>query len=168
MAVMDKSAIGIVMAMTLFPQKAREQNMKYSKDKLEKIFHRTDGRCHICRKDLILTSHGNLKVKGNWEVEHSKPRASSGTDHINNLFPACISCNRKKSTKSSAYARGENGFSAAPLSKQAKSRKRADNTFYGSTAGLIAGTVLRTPPLGLLTSIVIGAAIGFITDPERE
>ncbi len=34
-----------------------------------------------------------------WQIDHSKPRAKGGTDHLNNLNPLKTADNRKKSDK---------------------------------------------------------------------
>jgi 5-methylcytosine-specific restriction endonuclease McrA len=34
--------------------------------------------------------------RGVWEVEHSVARAKCGSNHGNNLYAACITCNRSK------------------------------------------------------------------------
>lgn len=70
--------------------------MGYSIERQREIYERTNGRCHICRKQLAWCNYGVLGTHGAWEVEHSIPRAAGGTDHLNNLYPACIGCNRSK------------------------------------------------------------------------
>jgi HNH endonuclease len=43
------------------------------------------------------------------EVEHLIPWSLGGTDHLNNLYPACIPCNRGKGTTSTRTVRAWNG-----------------------------------------------------------
>ena len=69
---------------------------KFTDKKLNAIYDRSRGYCHICGKKLAFINYGNFGKRGAWEVDHSKPRVKGGTDHPNNLYPACISCNRSK------------------------------------------------------------------------
>lgn len=73
--------------------------MKYSKERLRRIYDKTGGYCYHCYKKLAFTNYGWHPLKGAWEVEHSKPVSQGGTDHLNNLFPSCLKCNRKKGDK---------------------------------------------------------------------
>lgn len=61
------------------------------------VFEKTRGKCHYCGKTL---SYANRLRSGRaaWEVEHMRPRANGGTDHLNNLVPACWECNMSKGT----------------------------------------------------------------------
>ena len=88
--------------------------MAYSLRQLERIFDRTGGRCHLCHGDLYFDDYGAPAVLDGWEVEHSRPRARGGTDHPNNLYAACVSCNRSKGTRSSAAFRRDFGLSGPP------------------------------------------------------
>jgi len=55
--------------------------MAFSDDVLDRIFLRTDGRCHLCPEGrLCRSNYGKLGTRGAWEVEHSKARANGGTD----------------------------------------------------------------------------------------
>jgi hypothetical protein len=58
------------------------------KERLRKIFRKTDGFCHICHRKLNFANHGIGGTNGAWHVEHSKAKASGGSDHLNNLFPS--------------------------------------------------------------------------------
>ena len=66
---------------------------QYNPDRLERIYRRTDGRCHICRKKLSLVNYGRAGERGAWQIDHSRARVKGGSDHLNNLFPACIPSN---------------------------------------------------------------------------
>lgn len=70
--------------------------MRYDKETLRYIFDKTDGYCIHCGKKLSWINYGNSNGKGGWEVDHSRPKYKGGTDHLNNLVPSCIPCNRKK------------------------------------------------------------------------
>jgi 5-methylcytosine-specific restriction endonuclease McrA len=83
--------------------------MGYNDEELKIIYYKTEGYCNICGKKLSLINYGNLDGKGSWEVDHSKPVARGGTNHLNNLRPVCISCNRKKGTDTTPSARRKFG-----------------------------------------------------------
>ena len=87
--------------------------MVYDKNTLQNIYNRSSGYCHICRKKLSLINYGKNRKRGAWEVEHSCPRSKGGSDNLNNLYAACVSCNRKKGTHTSKTARHRHGFKRA-------------------------------------------------------
>jgi 5-methylcytosine-specific restriction endonuclease McrA len=70
--------------------------MSYDVEILRRIYDRTEGHCHICGKKLSFANYAISSGRGAWEVEHSVAKATGGTNHLNNLFPACITCNRSK------------------------------------------------------------------------
>lgn len=137
--------------------------MAYSVERLEKIFDRTSGFCHLCAGKLAFRNYGISGARGAWEVEHSKPKSEGGTDHLNNLYAAHISCNRSKRATCTRKARAEYGRTKAPLSskrrEQAKSRNAAGGAIVGGTLGaLIAG------PLGAVLGAAIGGKSGYDED----
>lgn len=140
--------------------------MAFDFERRGRIFGRTNGCCHICGKSLAFENYGKLGSKGAWQVEHSRPRATGGTDHLNNLFAACIPCNNAKGTVTSRSARAWNGRKRAPLSAErrqaAKSENAAAGAFVGGLLGLVAG------PVGALAGALLGGALGEETDPEAE
>lgn len=138
--------------------------MTYSKDDLDAIFARTDGRCHICWKGLARVNYGQIGKKGAWEVEHSVPRANGGTDHGNNLFPAHIRCNRSKGDGSSRAARAAHGRTRAPLSRAKQDKARAENVIAYTVIGGL-GAALLAPEL-LVLGAIAGAIAGFGADVE--
>jgi 5-methylcytosine-specific restriction endonuclease McrA len=75
--------------------------VKREETQLRAIYDRTEGQCHNCRKRLTFRNYGLFGKRGAWEIEHSVAQARGGTDHGNNLFAACISCNRSKGDSSS-------------------------------------------------------------------
>jgi len=83
--------------------------MQYDGSALRRIYDRTSGYCHICKRKMSFTNYGMARKKGAWEVEHSVPRAKGGTDHGNNLFGAHITCNREKSDFTTQTARSWHG-----------------------------------------------------------
>lgn len=139
--------------------------MGYSDDRLNKIFDRTNGRCHICGKQLSRGNRGRHGARGAWHVEHSIPRALGGTDHANNLYAACIQCNLEKGTRHTRTARAWHGNTRAPYSKATLETKRETNT--ASVALIGAGIGLRIGgPVGALIGGVLGALIGEDISPR--
>jgi 5-methylcytosine-specific restriction endonuclease McrA len=131
-------------------------------DTLDRIFSRTEGRCHICRKQLCFSNYGQLGRRGAWEIEHSLPVSKGGTDHLNNLYAACVRCNRSKGNSSTRTARAEHGYNNAPVSKQQRTR----NAVKGSAIGALA--MLLVPPQFRLLAAIVGAATGAIVGHNSE
>lgn len=138
--------------------------MAYDVEQLERIFGKTNGRCHICRSQLSFNNYGQLDARKAWEVEHSVPRAKGGTDHLNNLYAACVTCNRSKGSSTTRSARAKNGYACAPLSKS----KKMSNALTGGVVGTLA-TFLVPPHLrvaGVVFGAVVGAVIGHEVEPD--
>lgn len=70
--------------------------MSYSDDRLNDVYDKNDGKCWHCGMQLAFTNYGQYGAREAWEVDHSIPICEGGTDHLNNLVPACIRCNREK------------------------------------------------------------------------
>jgi len=138
----------------------------HSAETLEGIFVKTDGRCHLCHKRLARRNYGTCGARGAWEVDHSVPRANGGTDHGNNLFAACTSCNRSKQHGSTRTSRRANGVRRAPLSREKRAEARQANTLGAGSLAACIGGLIGGPPLALLCGVV-GAAIGWDADPEQ-
>jgi hypothetical protein len=133
-------------------------------ERLKQIFNKTNGRCHICHNNLSFSGYGNT-----WEVEHSIPRAKGGTDHLNNLFAAHLSCNRTKGTKHTRTARAEYGNTRAPHSKNKIGELQTQHSVIGAVFGGVIGLIL-TPVLGpemIFVGIAAGGAIGAGTAPSK-
>src|SRR6266581_5797613 len=128
--------------------------MKREEAELRAIYERTEGRCHICRKRLSLCNYGSFGKRGAWEIEHSVAQARGGTDHLNNLFAACILCNRSKGDSSSKSARQLHGYECAPYS----SRRRKRNAVLGAGIGSLA--MILVPPQLRLAAAIVGAVAG--------
>ena len=60
------------------------------------IFEKFDGRCAYCGREITIT---------NFQVDHIKPKASGGTDNIDNLNPSCRLCNHYKRSGDIEYLR---------------------------------------------------------------
>lgn len=135
-------------------------------NKLRKIFARTDGNCHVCRKTLSFNNHGKHGTKGAWHIEHSKARSNGGSDHLKNLYPACISCNIEKATSHSRTARAKHGNTRAPYSKKKKEEIRKSNRTTGVAIGATVGTAIGGPVGGIVGGL-IGGAFGNLTGPKK-
>jgi hypothetical protein len=132
--------------------------------RLRQIFRKTDGRCHICHCRLTFNNHGNKNAVGAWHIEHSIPRACGGTDHINNLYPACIGCNLDKGVLSSRTVRNYCGNTRAPYSR-AKKQKVKDN--YTGTGVLLGGLIgLVAGPWGVVIGATLGGMVGSENSPR--
>lgn len=136
----------------------------FATDVLERVFDRTDGRCHICYRRVAWKNYAVLGARGAWEVDHSVPRAFGGTDRITNLLPAHISCNRSKQAGSSRSARGQHGRRRAPLSGNSRQVARIRNSAIGAGLGWLAATIL-VPQIRVATTI-LGALGGASIDPD--
>ena len=139
--------------------------MAFTTEQLNKIYDRTSGYCHICHKKLAFKNYGALGARGAWEVEHSNPRAQGGTNRLNNLYPACIKCNRSKGASSTRSVRAKNGKSRAPLSIAKRKTAKAQNAVVGSAAGAAVGAILG--PIGAIAGALIGARIGHKKNPDK-
>jgi hypothetical protein len=140
--------------------------VQYTKEELRCIYDRTSGYCHLCQKKRAFTNYGRIGARGSWEVEHSRAQANGGTHRLNNLYAACIPCNRSKGVRTSRSVRLENGCSRAPLSKTARSSAKSGNALSGGALGVLAGA--RFGPVGMLIGGVVGAIIGYEANPDRD
>jgi len=138
--------------------------MTYDNDRLTRIFERTDGDCHICGGRLCYSNYNRFGTRGAWEVEHSIPLSCGGTNHLNNLFPAHISCNRSKRASSTRAARSQCGRTRAPYCRERKQRIIRDNTIRGSVIGGLIGSV--GSPWGSAAGAYIGGWIARGLNPN--
>lgn len=117
--------------------------MRYSKENLGRIFERTDGRCHLYGKKRAFKNYARFGKRGNWEVDHLKPRANGGTDHLSNLYVACISHNRSKGRRSAKEVRAKHGLVRRPMSRRQRERQE-ERKFWDVVlaCGALAGGVV--------------------------
>jgi len=134
-------------------------------ERLKRIYSKTDGYCHLCHRKLSFHNHGKHGMKGAWHVEHSVAKANGGSSHLNNLFPACITCNIIKSTKHTRTIRRTNGVSRAPYSKQKKNNIRTSNTLTGAAGGALLGSYFG--PMGTFFGSIVGAIFGDDNSPKK-
>ena len=133
--------------------------MAYTAERLFSIFSKTHGNCHICHGRLVFPCYGVSDAeRGGWEVEHSIPKSLGGTEHLNNLYPAHISCNRSKGKGSTRGARAQYGLTRAPYSQAKKESIRDDNMMYGGMVGAIFGGLVAGPPGAAVGAALFGAA----------
>ena len=133
-------------------------------ERLRRIYDKTDGCCHLCHCKLAFSNHGLHGTRGAWHVEHSTAKANGGTNHLNNLFPACITCNLEKGTLHTRTVRSRNGIYRAPLSKKRKVQIRSNNTASGVILGGTIGAVFG--PGGILIGAFLGGVIGNRNSPK--
>lgn len=139
--------------------------MNITNERLNKIFDKTRGKCHLCHKQLVFKNHGVHKSRSAWEIEHSKPRSKGGSDHFNNLFPACIKCNREKSDGTNYSVRSKRGVKKAPLSETSKNKKVLSNTLKGALGGAVFGRFFG--PVGVVIGGVVGGIVGSEVNPDE-
>ena len=79
-------------------------SLRLDDEAINYVYEKTDGYCNYCGKKLSFKNYGKLGNHGAWEIDHSKPKSKGGTDYLRNLVPACVACNRDKSTtRGSSY-----------------------------------------------------------------
>ena len=140
--------------------------MPYTAEQLRAIYDKTDGHCHFCHRKLSRKNYGAGGKRGAWEVEHSRPRARGGTDHGNNLYATCITCNRNKSDYSTRTARRRHGTSRAPFSKEEKGKMRVANTLAGAVIGGLVGSA--GAQLGVCSGQLLGRPSANESDRQRR
>ncbi len=140
--------------------------MRFNHQQLEKIFHRTSGYCHICHQSLNFNHYAARGRQGAWEVEHSNPQAKGGTHRLNNLYAACISCNRAKGTKSTRSARACHHKKRAPMSVAKRKKAKITNAAKGALLGGVAGIFIAIDVAGTLA--LIGVLIGYWRNPDAD
>lgn len=140
--------------------------MHFTEEDLNDIYDRTSGYCHICQKKLAFKNYGRFGTRGAWEVEHSNPKSCGGTNRLNNLYAACISCNRSKNNSSTRSARSAYGNRKAPLSHTARKKAKVGNAVIGGVLGAISGSIFG--PGGAIIGGAIGAKLGHKLNPDRN
>ena len=140
--------------------------MAFTNSQLKQIYDRSSGYCHLCHKKLAFKNYGIFGARSAWEVEHSNPQAMGGTHRLNNLYPACISCNRSKGASSTASVRANNGKSLAPLSTIKRKEAKNSNAWAGGAAGAAIGAFAG--PIGAMVGAIIGAHFGCKINPDKN
>ena len=79
--------------------------ISFSEERLQQIYNKTKGYCHHCDIKLAWKNYGNINGKAGWEIDHSIPISKGGTNHLNNLIPSCIPCNRDKGSRTTKQYR---------------------------------------------------------------
>lgn len=70
----------------------------FDSNTVEAVFNKSKGRCWYCGRSLDISSRAvsartSEYFISTYVIDHFLPRKSGGTDDINNLVPACWSCN---------------------------------------------------------------------------
>jgi hypothetical protein len=84
---------------------------------------------------------------------------------LNNLFAACISCNRRKGTHTTRTARAKHGKTKAPLSAKKRRSARQENAVLGGLAGAAIGAIFG--PVGAAAGAAVGAHLGHKKNPDK-
>ncbi|MDP3278605.1 MAG: HNH endonuclease signature motif containing protein [Deltaproteobacteria bacterium] len=148
----------------------RSRRRKYTAEELDKVYDRTDGRCHICTKKRDRQNYAREGLHG-WQVDHSKPIARGGTDSPQNWRMCCTGCNAAKGTMSARRAREEHG-SRSPVSAKEVQRQRAEmvrSAVLGAAAlGCIAWYQwdLSTGVILAVAALALGIALALNFDPN--
>jgi len=91
-----------------------------------KVYVKCGGRCAYCGKEITLKQMQVDHIEPQWTTVEDKyllrDGITRGTNHIDNLNPACVRCNKWKSTFSVERFRGE-------ISKQAERLQRDSSAF---------------------------------------
>ena len=139
--------------------------MSFTDDQRNSIYDRTSGRCHLCHKKLSFNNYGLHGQRGAWEVEHSIARAHGGTNRLNNLYAACIACNRSKGVRATRGVRAGNGYSKAPLAVHKRRETKRWNAIGGGLLGAIVGAAFGPP--GAWIGGAIGAKLAHDQNPDH-
>lgn len=142
--------------------------MGYTDDELTDIFERTDSCPHLCFARLAFSNYGRLRTRGAWKVEHSNPRANGGTDRLNNLYAACIVCNRSKRTRATRMVRGWRGYRAAPFSTAKREALRTPNALLGAAVVYVVGRYMRASSSWLWLLVLAGAWTARRIEPDSQ
>ena len=140
--------------------------MRITEERLNAIYDRTSGYCHLCHKKLAFTNYGLYPRRGAWEIEHSVARVNGGTDRLCNLYAACIPCNRRKRHYTTRTARRWNEKTRAPLSVSRRAKARFENTLTGASLGLLCG--LPFGGIGALFGSAVGGLLGHRESPDSQ
>jgi hypothetical protein len=72
--------------------------LSLTRARLGEIYQKTDGKCTYCHRDLDPFE--------DWHVDHIIPKCQGGKNEMDNLTPACASCNLKKNGRTPEQWRG--------------------------------------------------------------
>jgi len=140
--------------------------MPFTKQQVDAIYRRSTGYCHLCHKKLSLVNYGKNGARGAWHIDHSKPRSRGGTDHMNNLLPACIDCNLGKSNLTTRTARRWSGKTRAPMTPERRKQAKAENGFIAAVGGGIVGFAVGGP-VGAFIGAMTGGQLGASKNPDN-
>lgn len=138
---------------------------RYDDCTLRAVFTKSNGKCHLCGGQVAFRNYNALGARGRWEVDHSVAVSEGGTDHLNNLYPAHIACNRSKQARSSHSARQANDLSRAPMAAAALERWKLDSALTGVISGGLLGARFGGPVGFWIGAILFGLA-AYAVDPN--
>lgn len=69
------------------------------KKKSRDVYNKTQGRCRYCGKPLVIKIADEPIGHDTFAPDHVIPRCQGGSNHIDNLLPACWICNSAKGMK---------------------------------------------------------------------
>jgi hypothetical protein len=133
-----------------------------SDEDLRRIFHRTGGRCHLCHEEMAWNGYGR-----NWNVDHFIAVSRGGSDAINNLYAAHVSCNSRRQDDSALKSRHvKAGRRDAPPSSEDLDDHNNAKSAAGAIAGAVAGAAFLGP-LGAVSGALVGGLLSRATHDER-
>jgi 5-methylcytosine-specific restriction endonuclease McrA len=83
----------------------RRKRTKLHRTVIAKVYPKGKGRCYLCRVKIRLSDYGIT-----WTIDHDIPISRHGTDDLENLWPACRSCNRSKHNATAAEFRAGKSY----------------------------------------------------------
>lgn len=110
--------------------------MGFTNEEINYVYDKTDGYCYYCGKRLSFTNYGRYGSHGAWQIDHSRARATGGSNYLRNLVPACTKCNQDKGTSRGTYYK--NKFEPATLGGKL-------NEFFGFGPGSLGASRRRIP-----------------------
>ena len=112
------------------------------------IWHRTNGKCHLCHEGVDLYTYGLIGLYGGESatVDHLWPQSFGGDDEPENLRIAHLSCNSRRGTKDPDDVRVEIcGRSAEPKSASEEVIHGLSCTVGGAGVGALIGMLSAGP-----------------------
>jgi 5-methylcytosine-specific restriction endonuclease McrA len=78
----------------------RRKRKKLPRAFIPLVYPKAKGRCYLCGVKIRQSDYGIT-----WTIDHDIPISRHGTDELENLWPACHSCNRSKYNATAAEFR---------------------------------------------------------------
>ena len=127
------------------------------------IFDRTDGRCHLCEKNLALSNYGRLGARGAWEVD---PLGCARTwRHQSAQQPPARLPLVQPLKAGHDHARGARAPRAYPQADVGGADATGAVASGGDGGGRRSARVPGNPLVGVV-GVALGTLIGSARDPE--